>query len=169
MKEKIFLLSDPQMYCGMLCYSDRVIESICKVPCTLQEDNTSAAVKPQDSSFPEDLLWLSPGAGILANLDISWSQCSRSSTLELPHMGNIAKLGEVWAPALKPFDLPSQETVSDRDLKYKQSKRGSQIFPTVLAENIFPGQKIQRGNVFSGAEPQAVRHSMSCLFHSVTL
>lgn len=153
----------------MFCYSEWIIESICKVPWKLQEDSTSAAVKPWDSSFPEDLPWLSPGEGILANLDIGWSQCGRSFTLELPHMGITAKLGEVWAPAFKPFHLSSQETISDRALKYKQNKRGSQILLTLLAENIFPGQRIWRRNVFSGAEPQTVRHSMSFRLHSMTL
>lgn len=78
--------------------------------------------------------------------------------------GITAKLEEIWPPPVKPFDLASQETVSDRALKYKHTKRGLQILPAVLVR-IFPGQRIQ---IFSDAEPQAVRHSMSCLFHSMT-
>lgn len=68
---------------------------------------TPAQLLNLDSFFPEDPLWLSPGEGIPVNLDFGWSQCGRSSTLELPHVGITAKLGEVWAPAFKPFDLAS--------------------------------------------------------------
>lgn len=81
--------------------------------------------------------------------------------------GITAKLEEIWAPPFKPLDLASQETVSDRALKYKHTKRGLQILPAVLV-GIFPEQRIQRESIFSGAEPQAVRHSMSYLFHSIT-
>lgn len=47
------------------------------------------------------------GRGYLSVWTLAGSQCGRSSTLELPHMGITAKLGEVWAPAFKPFDLVS--------------------------------------------------------------
>lgn len=58
-KEEILLPSDPELCCGMFCYSERVTESAeyhgnCR-------RTTGAAVKSQDSSFREDPLWVSPG------------------------------------------------------------------------------------------------------------
>lgn len=158
----MLLPRDPQLCCGMLCYSKQVIQGVCKVPWKLKEDNTHATGKPRDSSFPEDPLWLSPGKGILASMDLGWSQCA--SVPLLSYHRHYSKAGKIWAPPVKPFDPASQGTVSDRALKYKHTKRGLQILPAVLVR-IFPGQRIQ---IFSGAEPQAVRHSMSCLFQSMT-
>lgn len=60
-KEETLLPSDPELCCGMFCYSEWVTERVSKASWKLQEDNTGAAVKSWDNSFPEDSLCLSLG------------------------------------------------------------------------------------------------------------